>query len=305
MGTVHGSSTSAKRRARSEPPQAKPAPAPKRSRQKPARGADAAEERASKRKPAAARAGAAKPKAARAAAPKTELAQSVVAPVPKSRRNLSRNLHSSPPPPPALREWLQTKRSMHEYMVQRVEVEHVERAARLLLAGDSGREPDPIVVDAVAAILERIAEHACALEFGVSGDQRVAAAEALGEVQAMLVKLADPRRADFVALLLDYAARLRRLGPTPEDAEVRAIAQAFVIASTRLDRAFRRLDEAYVRAQLASLRGGRGKPDLGALASVAGAMSAKVGAFSDRNAKRAAGAFDKARQRRAQGDQDS
>jgi hypothetical protein len=248
-------------------------------------------------KPAAARVVASGAGAARAASTKS-------ASVRKPQRRLSPNLHSSPPPPPALREWLATKHGMQEYLVQRVELEHVERAARLLLAGDSGREPDPIVVDAVAAILERIAEHACALEFGVSGDQRVDAAEALEDVQALLVKRADPRRADFVELVRDYTARLRRLGAGIDEAEARAIVQAFLIASTRLDRAFRRLDEAYVREHLASLCARRAKPDTGALAAVAGAMSAKVGAFSDRNVKRAISAFDRAWQRRAQSDKE-
>src|SRR5688572_23872593 len=124
MGRVHGSSTSAKRRARSEPPPVLPA-APKRPRRKAARaGKDGAERRTSKEKPAPRAAG--KPKGGRASR-KAEPAESVVVPVPKSRRSLTRNLHSSPPPPPVLREWLETKRSMHEYLVQRVEVEHVER----------------------------------------------------------------------------------------------------------------------------------------------------------------------------------
>lgn len=280
---MHGSNPSAKRRARSEPPPRKSASARKRPR-KSTRAAEAEAPAASAKKG---------PRKARPVSKRD--------PARGSAHDLTRNIHSSPPPPPALREWLATKARMHEFLVQRVELEQVDQAARVLLAADRGREPDPIVLDAVAAILDRIAEHACALEFGPNGDQRVAAAEALEEMQALLVKLAEPRRADMVELVIDYAERLRRLGAPPDEAQARAIAQAFIMASTRLDRAFRRLDEGYVREQLARLKPRRTKPDLGACAQLVGAMSAKVGAFSDRSEKRAASAFEKASQRRARG----
>jgi hypothetical protein len=216
---------------------------------------------------------------------------------------------SSPPPPPALRVWLETKARMAEHLAHRVELGHIERAAHVLLEGDSGREADPIVLDAVATILERVADHACALEFGASGGQRVAAAEALESVQALLVKLAEPRRAEFVELIADYARRVHaavqpdrvQASVQPDDAqpdaasEREAIAKAFIMSATRFDRAFRRLDEAEVLRELLSLHAGR-KRDVAMpqAAQLAGALSAKVGAFNERISKRAAASFDKA-----------
>jgi hypothetical protein len=163
----------------------------------------------------------------------------------------------------------------------------------VLLEGDSGREADPIVVDAVATILERIADHACALEFGASGGQRVAAAEALERVQELLVKLAEPWRAEFVELIADYALRLQSASGEADSNDGQAIAGAFIMSATRFDRAFRRLDEAEVLRALRQLRQQRGAktPDASA---VAGALSAKVGAFNERLPKRAANAFHKA-----------
>lgn len=202
----------------------------------------------------------------------------------------------SPPPPPALRMWLETRARMAEHLTHRVELEHIERAARVLLEGDSGRQANPIVVDAVAAILERVADHASALEFGVSGGQRVAAAEALERVQTLLAKLAEPRRAEFVELIADSTRRLDAVSPQQDSAEVHAIAAAFIMAATRLDRAFRRLSIAYVLRELALLRPARTKSPRQMLraAALAGAMSAKVGAFNERSPKKAAAAFDKA-----------
>jgi hypothetical protein len=202
----------------------------------------------------------------------------------------------SPPPPPALRVWLETKARMAEHLTHRVELEHIERAARVLLEGDSGRQANPIVVDAVAAILERVADHASALEFGVSGGQRVAAAEALESVQVLLAKLAEPRRAEFVELIADSTRRLDTASTQQDSAEVHAIAAAFVMAATRLDRAFRRLSAAYVLRELSLLRPARTKSPRQMLraAALAGAMSVKVGAFNERSPKKATAAFDKA-----------
>lgn len=203
--------------------------------------------------------------------------------------------NSSPPPPPTLRVWLETKRCMADHLTHRVELEQIERAARVLLEGDSGREADPIVVEAVATILERVADHACALEFGVSADERVAAAEVLESVQTMLVKLAEPRRAHFVELVVDYARRLHALPSVADADEAAAIPQAFVLSAMRFDRAFRRLDVEYVKRQLLQLKPARRKSSATTTApEIAGAMSAKVGAFNDRLPKRASAAFDKA-----------
>jgi hypothetical protein len=202
----------------------------------------------------------------------------------------------SPPPPPALRMWLETKARMAEHLTHRVELEHIERAARVLLEGDSGRQANPIELDAVAAILERVADHASALEFGVSGGQRVAAAEALESVQALLAKLAAPRRAEFVELIADSTRRLDAASAQQDSAEIHAIAAAFVMAATRLDRAFRRLSAAYVLRELSLLRPARSKSprQMACAAALAGAMSAKVGAFNERSPKKAAAAFDSA-----------
>lgn len=202
--------------------------------------------------------------------------------------------HSSPPPPPALRVYLETKRRMDEHLSHRVELEQIERSTRVLLEGDSGRGANPIVIEAVATILERVADHACALEFGSSAAQRVAAAEALESVQELLVKLAAPRRAEFVELLLDHAQRLHAL-PAHADDEEQAIMHAFVMSATRFDRAFRRLDPAEVQRELRALRVVRSR-QLAATnaAQLAGTLSARVGAFNDRKDKRAASAFEKA-----------
>jgi hypothetical protein len=184
---------------------------------------------------------------------------------------------------------------MADHLTHRVELEHIERATRVLLEGDSGREADPIVVEAVATILERVADHACALEFGTSADQRVAAAEALESVQSMMVKLAEPRRAHFVELVADYARRLHALPPLADADEAQAIPEAFILSARRFDRAFRRLDTAYVLRELSQLKPARrSATNAITAATIAGSMSAKVGAFNDRVPKRAALAFDKA-----------
>jgi len=215
---------------------------------------------------------------------------------PARKARAERVAHSSPPPPPALRVYLESKRSMGEHLTHRVELEHIERAARVLLEGDSGRGANPIVVEAVATILERVADHACALEFGSSAAQRVGAAEALETVQELLVKLAAPRRAEFVELVVDHARRLRAVSPPQREDEAQAIAHAFVMSAMRFDRAFRRLQAAEVLRELRALRVLRSDPraSAGGAASVAGALSARVGAFNDRHAKRAASAFEKA-----------
>lgn len=184
---------------------------------------------------------------------------------------------------------------MADHLTHRVALEHIERASRVLLEGDSGRDADPIVVEAVATILERVADHACALEFGVSADQRVAAAEALESVQSMLVKLAEPRRAHFVELVADYARRLHALPAIADADEAEAIPEAFILSAMRFDRAFRRLDAAFVLRELSQLKPTRrAQHSTLSAASVAGSISTKVGAFNDRVAKRATLAFDKA-----------
>jgi hypothetical protein len=215
---------------------------------------------------------------------------------PARRERAQHATHSSPPPPPALRVYLETKRRMDEHLTHRVELEQIERAARVLLEGDSGRGANPIVIEAVATILERVADHACALEFGSSAAQRVAAAEALESVQELLVKLAAPRRAEFVELLLDHARRLQALTALDADDEAQAIARAFVMSATRFDRAFRRLDAAEVLHELRALRvvPSRQRASAASAAQLAGVLSARVGAFNDRRGKRAASAFDKA-----------
>ncbi len=175
-----------------------------------------------------------------------------------------------------------------------IEPEYVERAARVLLRGDSDQDADPIVIDAVARIMERVADHAHVLEFGVSGAQRVAAAEALEKVQLLLVKLAQTRRAEFVELVVEHAARLRALAPLHDAQEECAIATAFRAAAVRLDRSFRRLSEGDVLKELARLGDKKRSKKAPGAAEIAGALSARGGAFNDRNARRAANAFAKA-----------
>jgi hypothetical protein len=172
---------------------------------------------------------------------------------------------------------------------------YVERAARVLLRGDSDQDADPIVIDAVARIMERVADHAHVLEFGATGAQRVAAAEALEKVQLLLVKLGQPRRAEFVDLVVEHATRLRALAPLHDAEEECAIATAFLAAAVRLDRSFRRLSESDLLKELRQLAGHpkRGKKAPKA-SEIAGALSARVAAFNDRNAKRAADAFARA-----------
>jgi hypothetical protein len=173
---------------------------------------------------------------------------------------------------------------------------YVEKAARVLLQGDSGRDADPIVIDAVARILERVADHAELLEFGLNGAERVAAAETLEKVQELLVKLTPPRRAEFAELVQEYALRFSALADEEDEAATRALADEFVSAAMRIDRAFRRLSEASVRREftrLGSAKAERGKKRV-ALSSIAAALSLSVGAFNDRQPKRAAAAFEAA-----------
>lgn len=176
-----------------------------------------------------------------------------------------------------------------------IEPEYVERAARVLLRGDTDQDADPIVIDAVARIMERVADHAHVLEFGVSAAQRVAAAEALEKVQLLLAKLSQSRRAELVELVVEHAARLRALAPLHDAQEECAIATSFLATAVRLDRSFRRLSEGDLLKELARLAGHtkRGKKAPGA-PEIAGALSARAGAFNDRNPKRAADAFAKA-----------
>lgn len=173
---------------------------------------------------------------------------------------------------------------------------YVEKAARVLLQGDSGRDADPIVIDAVARILERVADHAELLEFGVSAAERVAAAEALEKVQELLVKLTPPRRAEFAELVQEHAPRFSALTDDDDEEMARALADEFVSAAMRIDRAFRRLNEASVRRELARLAPGkapRGEKRV-TLSTVAAALSVSVGAFNDRQPKRASAAFEAA-----------
>lgn len=175
-----------------------------------------------------------------------------------------------------------------------IEPEYVERAARVLLRGDSEQDADPVVIDAVARILARVADHAHVLEFGANAAQRVAAADALEKVQLLLAKLGHSRRAEFVELVLEHAARLRALAPLHDAQEECAIATSFLATAVRLDRSFRRLSEGDLLKELGRLAGTkRGKKAPG-VAEIAGALSARAGAFHDRNAKRAADAFVKA-----------